>query len=431
LIRMANRDIVITGLGLVTSLGRNVLENWRNLEHGKTGIGRYRRDSRPPSFDYIGKVTDCNIPEGITRKTQSQIKFLNRGSLLGFLAAHEAVTSSRTDLSRIPPHRRALVIGSGDHTQTGYEFLFPAVIQGTNGAFGEVDRRRLNEACLHEVNPFYLLESLHNNLFSFLSAFFEFKGPNLSLASLSPCGLQCMEAASRMIRQDQSDLALAVGYGNWITEIPLYELQGLGLLSHCREGAESFRPLDRRRNGFIPGEGGAALLLESEEAATKRGAFIHARVRGIGNCMEFDRPDSLGVSRRVSLRSMQMALGNAGVDASGLGFISPHGNATRIGDRSELESIEMLLGNRASQIPIVAIKPYTGHMGAASDISEIVLGIRGIRKGIVPATLNFQATEERFSHLRISDDPLPCDRNRFLSVSCGMGGQVASALVEV
>lgn len=371
------------------------------------------------------------MPEGITREIQNQAKFLNRGSLLGFLAAHEAMKSSRADVSQVRPERRALVIGSGDYTKTGYEFLFPAVMQGTNGEFREVDSRKLNEASLHQVNPFYLLESLHNNLFSFLSAQFELKGPNACLASLSPCGLHAVEAACRMIRQGQADMALAVGCGNWITEIPIYELEGIGLLSHCREGAESFRPLDRRRNGFIPGEGGAALLLESEGSAIKRGAFIHARIRGVGNCIEFDRAHSLGVSKRVSLRCMAATLENANVDASDLGFISPHGNATRMGDRSELESIQTLLGSHVSRVPVTAMKPYTGHMGAASDIAEIVLGIQGIRKRMAPATRNFRATEERFSHLRISDTHLPCDRNRFLSVSCGMGGQAASALVEV
>ena len=147
--------------------------------------------------------------------------------------------------------------------------------------------------------------------------------------------------------------------------------------------------------------------------------------------MEFDRAHSLGVAKKASLRCMALTMNRAGVDAAGLGFISPHGNATRMGDRSELESIEMILGDDSSKVPITAMKPYTGHMGAASDVAEIVLGIQSIRKGMVPATLNFRATEERFSHLQISSTHLPCNRNRFMSISCGMGGQVASALVEV
>lgn len=428
---MDNRNIVITGLGLVTALGKNVVCNWRNLELKNTGIACYPRENQPEPFNYIGKVPEFEIPKGVPRKIGNQMKFLNRGSLLGFIAAHEAVTSSQVEISQIPPDRRALVIGSGDHTKTGYDFLFPAVKKGTGGKFKHVNSKQLNESCLHEVNPFYLLESLHNNLFSFLSAFFDLKGSNASLASLSPCGLHALEAASRMIRQDQADMALVVGCGNWITEIPLYELHALDLLSHCREGAQSFRPLDKRRNGFIPGEGGAAVLLEAEAIARKRGAFIHGQIRGTGNCIEFDSAHGFGVSMSVSLRCMAMTLKDAGVDAADLGFISPHGNATRMGDRSELESIQTLLGNHPSQIPIVAMKPYTGHMGAASDIAEMILGIKSVQKGVAPATLNFKASEERFSHLNISNAHLSCAENRFLSVSCGMGGQVASVLVEV
>jgi len=427
---MDNRNIVITGLGLVTALGKNVVCNWRNLELKNSGIGCYPRENQPEPFNYIGKVHEFRIPKGMPRKIGNQMKFLNRGSLLGFIAAHEAVTSSGMEISQITPDRRALCIGSGDHTKTGYDFLFPAVKKGTDGKFRHVNSKQLNETCLHEVNPFYLLESLHNNLFSFLSAFFDLKGPNATLASLSPCGLHALEAASRMIRQDQADMALVVGCGNWITEIPLYELQGLGLFSHCREGAQSFKPLDKRRNGFIPGEGGAAVLLEAEGTARKRGAFMHGRIRGTGNCIEFDSAHGLGVSTKVSLRCMAMALKDAGVDAADLGVISPHGNATRMGDRSELESIQTLLGNHSSQIPIVAMKPFTGHMGAASDIAEMILGLKGLQKGMAPATLNFKASEERFSHLNISNAHLSCAGNRFLSVSCGMGGQVASVLVE-
>jgi len=428
---MDNRNSVITGLGLITALGKNVVDNWCNLELKNTGIGCYPRENQPEPFNYIGKVPEFEIPKGVPRKIGNQMKFLSRGSLLGFMAAHEAVTSSGMEISQIPSDRKALVIGSGDHTKTGYDFLFPAVKKGTGGKFTHVNTQQLNETCLHEVNPFYLLESIHNNLFSFLSALFDMKGPNVTLATLSPCGLHALEAASRMIRQDQADMALVVGCGNWITEIPIYELQGLGLLSHCREGAQSFRPLDKRRNGFMPGEGGAAVLLESEAAAKTRGAVIHGRIRGTGNCIEFENAQGLGVSTKVTLRCMAMTLKDAGVDAADLGFISPHGNATRMGDRSELESIQTLLGNHSERIPIVAMKPYTGHMGAASDIAELILGIKGMQQEMAPATLNFEASEERFSHLNISNAPLSCTGNRFLSVSCGMGGQVASVLVEV
>jgi 3-oxoacyl-[acyl-carrier-protein] synthase II len=428
---MDRRETVITGLGLVTPLGKSVPENILNLEQQKSGIGFFPEMSRFKPFQYAGKVSSVDAPKGLSQKMVNQMKFLNRGAFLGFLAAYEALASSGLDMSRILPGRRALVVGAGDYTKTGYDFLFPAVKKGTGGNFGPVNHARLNESALYDVNPFYILESLHNNLFSFLSALYELRGPNASFASLSPCGLHALETASRMIRMGHADMALVVGCGNWVTEIPLYELHGLGLLSHCEKGARSFKPLDKQRDGFIPGEGGAAVLLESRKSAEKRGALIHGCISAMVNCMAFDGFQDMAGGMKSSLRSMEMTLENAGMGITDLGFISPHGNGTRKGDRSDLESVKAILGKHSPDIPVVALKPYSGHMGAASDVAEVILGMGALQKGMVPATLNFNASEERFSRLNISSTPLPCAGTRFLSVSRGIGGQVASILVEV
>ena len=111
------------------------------------------------------------------------MKFLNRGSLLGFASAREAVSQCGMQISMIPPERRALYIGSGDFTKVGYDFMFQATKDGSGGKWEEMDYEKLNRSTLDTVNPFFLLESIYNNLFSFLSAYFEFMGPNTSLAS--------------------------------------------------------------------------------------------------------------------------------------------------------------------------------------------------------------------------------------------------------
>lgn len=428
---MGNCSVAITGMGLVTALGGNVSENAKNMRLKKTGIRSFPQKGRKESCQTIAKVDAFAWPAGIPRKIANQMKFLNRSSLLGFTAAHEAMQTSGLDLSRIQPDRRALVLGTGDHTNTGYEFFHSAVQKGTDGTGRPVNSEQFNEACLHEVNPFYILESLHNNLFSFVSSFFELKGPNATLASLSPCGLHALETACRMIRLDHADAALVVGYGNWITEVPLFELQGLGLLCRRQKGAEGFRPLDRRRNGFIPGEGGAALLLEKETEAKKRGAFVQGRILGTGNGVAFDESDSLEPATNSTLKCMALTLQNAGLEPTDLGLILPHGNATRKGDRAEMASIQKLLGKHASSVPVAALKPYTGHIGAAGDIAEVILGIKSLQQEMAPATLHFHSTEERFSNLSVSSKHLPCHKPRFLSVSCGIGGQAAAVAVGV
>lgn len=427
---MHEREVVITGTGLVTPLGKDTAENWENLISLKTGIAYYPKDGLPNSLQHMGRVTECSIPEDIPHKLMGQIKFLNRGALLGFLSVREAVTQAGINMQDISPGRRALYIASGDFTKVGHEFMYPAIKDATGGKWRDVDYEKLNNSALDKVNPFFLLESLHNNLFSFLSAFLEFMGPNASLASLSPCGGQALELAYRSIKQGKADIALAVGYCNWITDIPMYEIETLGILSGCSSGVRSFMPFDRRRDGFIPGEGGAAVFLEAEGTALKRGANILGRIKGTANYNEFSTGRGFTVPPKVSKRGMELALQSSGCEIADMSFIIPHGSGTQKGDRSELMSLMDILGTGNLDMPVCGLKPYTGHLGAASDIAEVIFGMNGIKNGLAPATLNFGETEKEFSGLNISGSHQGCGKDHFMSVSYGIGGQSSTVVVE-
>jgi 3-oxoacyl-[acyl-carrier-protein] synthase II len=428
---MRNRDVVITATGITTPIGKNSVENWNSLKSLKTGIANNRSDDLPDFLHYTGKVTRFDLPQEIPPKQQGQMKFLNRGATLGFCAAHEAVSSVKSFIEEVPPGRRALFVASGDHTKIGYDFMYPAIRDSVDSRWDTIDRKKLNESALNKVNPFFLLESLNNNLFSFLSAVIEFMGPNTSLASLSPCGGNALELAYRSIKQNNADAALAVGYGCWITEIPLYELEGLGILSKCRHGAASYRPFDRNRDGFVTGEGGAALFLETADSAEKRGANVIGKLKGFGNCIEFSSSYNLKVPEMVTRKNISSLLRETGTGVRDLSFIIPHGSGTVKGDSSELRSIHSVFSDHKKDVPLCGLKPYTGHMGAASDISEIIFGMYAVREKMVPATLNFEEADREFSHLKISGSHQPCDNGTFLSVSYGVGGQSSSVLVEV
>jgi 3-oxoacyl-[acyl-carrier-protein] synthase II len=430
---MYEREVVVTGMGLVTPLGVGVERNWKNLLAGKTGIAHYPKSmqEQPRYSQYVGKVVDLLAPEDIPTKLLSQRRFLNRGSLLGFEAAREAIAQARFEASQVPPGRRALYIASGELTKVGCDFMHPAIKDATQGCWEEMDFERLNNSTLNKVNPFFLLESISNNLFSFLSAYLAFMGPNTSLASLSPCGVQALELAYRSIKYEDADIAMAVGCGNWITDIPLYEMDCLGLLSKCKHGAQSFKPFDRHRDGFIPAEGGAAVVLEASEKAEKRGAPIFAKIKGFGNCVEGSAGPSLSVPQTVHTGSIRKALEEARRIADDLAFVCPHGSGTQRGDRSELRSLVDVLGAKNSKVPVCGLKPYTGHMAAASDIGEIIAGIKAASDKMVPATLNFHSSEEEFSDLNISSIHQECEKSYFLSTGYGIIGQSASVVVEV
>ncbi|MDA8082929.1 MAG: beta-ketoacyl synthase N-terminal-like domain-containing protein [Nitrospiraceae bacterium] len=430
---MEGREVVITGLGLVSPLGKTVSENTENVKALKTGIGHYPAGDKPLFLQYMGKVEDLHLPSEIPQKLMGQMKFLNRGSLLGLAAAHEAITQAGfigSGASDLPARRRALYVASGDFTKVGYDFLYPAIADATDGHKKTVDFERLNNAALGKVNPFFLLESLSNNLFSFLSAYLEFMGPNTSIASLSPCGGYAMELACRSIRQNRADIAVAVGCGSWITDVPLYEIEELGITSRFREGVASFRPFDRKRDGFITGEGGAALVIESAGSAKKRGAAILARIKGTANCVEFVPGAGFAVPPMVSRRSIEAAIRDADYSVNDLAFITPHGSGTKKGDASELLSISAVLKEAGANLPVSGMKAYTGHLGAASDIAEVILCLETVREGLVPATLNFREADRAFSDLQISGSHQTTEKRGFLSTSYGVGGQSSTVVVE-
>ena len=427
---MAEREIVITGMGLVTPLGNTVEDNWQNLRDRRTGIGYYPRPEQPEFLHYFGEVQGFAPPEGLTPKLLSQMKFLNRGSLLGLGAACEAVLQSGIHLTDIAPERRALYVAAGDLTKIDSEFMHPAIQDATDGFRDSLNHKKLNDSTLNKVNPFFLLESIINNLFSFLSAYFEFMGSNTCLASLSPCGANALELACRNIQQGWADAALAVGCGNWITAVALYEMDRLGMLSKGRTGIHSFKPFDRNRDGFFAGEGGAALFLESGETAEARGALILGKVRGISNTLELPVGRGAHGSSGLNPSSIRLTMEQAGCDIGDLAFACAHGNGTPEGDRSELSGLQGLLGSRSPDMPLCGLKPYTGHLAAASDLAEIILGIKALTNGMAPGTLNFVEADDDFRDLKISGVHQTCRGRHFLVTSYGTGGQSSAVLVE-
>ena len=424
---MDEQTVAITGMGLVTALGRGVDANWAAVEAGRTALAPAADPDLPAWLQCFARIEGVALPEDLPTKLLSQSKFLNRGGVLAVLAALEAAGQAALP-EAIPPGERCIYVATGDHTQVGYEFLYPATKEASGGRWQEADAEKLNKATIEKVTPFFLLEALNNNPFSFLTALFNFMGPGTSLASLSPCGAQALEMCARNVRHGRAKMALAVGSGSWLNGVTLFELSHLGLLSKARRGPASFRPLDRRRDGFLPGEGAAALVLEPLEQARERGAAVLGLVRGEG--ASTDTAPGLALPDRVAARSMAGALADAGWTVADLGFVSPHGSGTAKGDRAELRAVAETLGGRRADVPLCALKPYTGHMGAASDLAEVILGVRAAAAGVVPGTLHFESADPEFGVLKISARPQPCARPRLLSISYGLGGQSSAVAVE-
>ncbi len=413
--------VAITGAGLITPFGAGVDATQKGIQTNRIAVAEPTGDG-PPWMECVGRA-----PSGLESfppRLQGQVRFLNRGAHLGYNAALEAIGQAGDPQAL--SSRRSLYLATGDLTGVGCRPLKPAITAAADKGFDQLDRPTLNRSAIEQVNPFFLLETLYNNPYSFVSAAFDCMGPGTSLASDSPCGNQAVELAARTIREDRADVALVVGCGSWVSEVPLLELEAIGLLSSAQRGNRSFRPFDARRDGFLAAEGGAALVLEPLPRALQRGATVLGTIEGTGSASD----PGLSVPSRVTLRSMEIAVADGEHQVADLAFICCHGSATRKGDRSELDALVSLLGKSRQHIPLCALKPYTGHMGAASDIAEIIVGLGAASCGVVPGTPNLERLESAFSDLILSNQPRQTTGTRFLSAAYGLAGQSCSILVN-
>ena len=413
--------VAITGAGLITPFGAGVDATQKGIQTNRIAVAEPTGEG-PPCMECVGRAP--SELESFPPKLQGQVRFLNRGAHLGYNAALEAIGQAGDPQAL--SSRRSLYLATGDLTGVGCRPLKPAITAAAGKGFDQLDRPTLNRSAIEQVNPFFLLETLYNNPYSFVSAAFDCMGPGTSLASDSPCGNQAVELAARNIQEDRADVALVVGCGSWVSKTPLFELEGIGLLSSAHRGNRSFRPFDARRDGFLAAEGGAALVLEPLPRALQRGAEVLGTIEGSGSASQ----PGLSVPAKVTLRSMEIAVAEGAKKITDLAFICCHGSATRKGDKSELDALVSLLGSSRQHIPLCALKPYTGHMGAASDIAEIIVGLGAASCGVVPGTPNLERLESDFSDLILSNQPRATTGTRFLYAAYGLAGQSCSVLIN-
>jgi len=427
---MTERVPAITGVGLISSLASSLEGHWQGMQQLATGIRQVAKDDVPQALRYAGQVGDNALPADTPAEVLKQGRLISPSSRLGLRAVDEAVRRSGLDVLQIPPARRALYIGAADYSKDDYRDFYAAFREAGVSAGRAIDAEHINRATLHTVDPFFLLESLTNNLVAFVSRRYQLQGPNTTLASHSPCGAQALDLACRSLLQHEADVAIVVGACVWSRPVSLFDLDALGLLSQCRDGATSFRPFDGQRDGFIAGDGAAALVLEPLGRARERGARVLGCVRGLAGFTDGSDTANLGVSVETTRRAMAAALDEAGVRPEELAFISPDGSGTQTGDRVELAAIAELLGPDRAAIPISAMKPYTGHMGAASDIAEIALALTALENGLAPATPNFRAADAGFEDFDIATVHRPVKARHVLSISQGLGGQSVAIVVS-
>jgi len=425
---MADRRVVITGIGLVTPLGWGREISWKRILAGQSGAGRI---SAFDPTDYACQVA-CEVPridgrgggapdlEGAFDPDQvmsaKDRRRVDDFILYAIAAADEAVKDSgwspEDEHSR---ERTGVIIGSG--------------IGGLNSI--EATAIELHEKGPRRVSPFFIPSALINLASGQVSIRHGFKGPNHSVVTACATGAHAVGDASRLIRYGDADVMVAGG-----AEAAVCTLGIAGFVA-CRALSTGFnatperasRPYDKDRDGFVMGEGAGILVLEEYEHAKARGAKIYAEVKGYGlsgDAYHITAPASDGDG---GFRAMQAALAHAGVEPDAIDYINAHGTSTPLGDEIELRAVERLLGPHASKVSMSSTKSEIGHLLGAAGAVEAAFTALAIRDQIAPPTINLDnpSVETPMDLVPFKSKTLPI--RAALSNSFGFGGTNAALVL--
>lgn len=398
--------VVVTGAGMISCLGAGVKANWEAVVAGRSGIGPitlfdpYLLATRiggqaPPDFDHQGR-----IPVRELRK-------MERFQQFALVAAAEAIEQAGLTLPLADPFRCGAIIGSwmgGINTVELGVHIFRK--KGPKGA-----------------HPLFIPKSIGNSGPGIVAMKLGFRGPNFAPSNACASGACAIGQAYRIIRAGRADVMLAGGVEACLTEWTISSLNALRVLSRRNEEPKkASRPFDRDHDGMVISEGAGVLVLESEDHARGRGAFILAEVAGYGMTHDAHNARAPDPDGYAASWSMRLALEEAGLRPEDIGYINAHGSSIPRYDRMETASIKQLFGNAARETAISSTKSTTGNAAGASGGIEAIFAILTLQTGVVPPTINLENSD---SECDLDYTPLRAGRRDCeyaLSNSFALGG---------
>jgi 3-oxoacyl-[acyl-carrier-protein] synthase II len=407
------RRVVITGMGAVTPLGNDVETTWQNLVSGQSGAGRITQFDPSGYFaEFACELKDFDPTVWIDRKTSRR---MDRFAQMVVAAARQAETDSGVDIA-------------ADSDRVG-----ASVATGIGGLQSFQDcHTQLRERGPDRVNPFSIPAIIPNLGAGWVS---------IELGTRGPLSAQCTAcAASNMaigegldaIRLGRADVMFCGGTEAPVTEVGIAGFGAMRALSRRNGDPEhASRPFDLERDGFVMGEAGAVLVLEELERAKARGAKIYAELAGYGvssDAQHITEPDPTGTH---PARAMQMALSDAGIDQSEVGYVNAHGTSTPLGDASETRVLKKALGEEnAHKTAVSSTKGATGHCLGAAGAVEAIFSVLAVKQGVLPPTINYEYPDPECDLDYIPNEARRADVAVAMSNSFGFGGHNASIVVR-
>ena len=428
------RRVVVTGMGLVNSMGFDVPTVWERLLAGQSGVRRVinlssymdsflERHPLPDDFPRIaGQIVDFDLKEYLqtrkknpTKEDLKQIKYTDRFTQFALAASLEAVQGSGLELEKEDPERAGVIIATG---------------MGGVGSWEEQIIKLLNEG-VRRVSPFLVPKMIPNLAAGNVSISFKAKGPNIALSTACAAGAHALGMAYRSIQMGEADLMAAGGTEAAITLLTMAGFYRMGALAtgyNDRPEAAS-RPFDTQRNGFVMSEGAGILVLEEREHALARGADIHAEIIGFG--MTGDAHHITDPHIEGAKRCILLALKDAGISPAEVDYINPHATATPVGDKNETQALLQIYQDVSHRPLVSGTKSMTGHLLGAAGAVEAIFSIMAIKHGIIPPTINLEEVDPQCQGFDyVPHKAREAKIRHALSNSFGFGGTNASLVFK-
>jgi len=380
------RRIVVTGMGMVTPLGRDMESTWASLQEGRSGVGPitlFNAESFPTRiaaeasrFDLKDYVEDHERWTEYCRNTKFAIAAAR-------MAIDHSGIQTDDDLDR---GRFGVYLGSGEGQQD-----FPRFVDLVRSSTreGKVDFAAFTSMGLERLHPIHEAEQEPGTPAGHLASLFGARGPNANCLTACAASSQAIGEATQLIRRGDADVMLTGGTHSMIHPFGVTGFNLLTALSTRNdEPTRASRPFDRDRDGFILGEGAGMLILEELEHAKRRGATIYGEIAGYGSTADAFRITDSHEDGRGAIACMKEALTEARLNPEDIDYINAHGTSTSVNDSIETLAIKKTLGETAYKVPISSTKSMMGHLIAAAGSVEAIVCLLTIRDGILPPTIN-------------------------------------------
>ncbi len=403
------KRVVITGLGCISPLGNTVDEAWQALLAGKSGAGPITHfDASQHKTRFACEVKNFD-PAALFGSREA--RRMDRFTQFALAAAQQALVHSGLDVNDSNRDRVGVVVGSG--------------IGGIGTLAEQVGV--MVEKGPDRVSPFLVPMMISDTAAGMTAIHLGVRGPNMAVVTACASGNNAIGEATEMIRRGAADAILAGGAEAAIVPITIAGMNVMGALSTRNDDPQTAsRPFDKTRDGFVMGEGGVMLVIESLEHARARGANILAEISGYGTTDDAYHVSAPAENGSGAAICMQIAIKDAGLDVTEIGYINAHGTSTPLNDKSETAAIKTVFGEQAYKVPVSSTKSMTGHMIGAAGAMEAMISTLVFQHNILPATINYADPDPNCDLDYIPNSPRVASPRHIMSNSFGFGGHNAT-----